>query len=410
VFWAVVLALVPTECTRLKIADRLSKATGRTVKLGKIRVGFLAGVHLGDLQIGAPTSGDDPWLSIDEASLDVCLLQLLLGRINPSQIDVNGARLRVLRRTDGSLELADLVQGLPLERSSSGSSDDGQSSAASDFTIRVRNASIQVVDEPTRTRLEVTDVQARGTCKGRLASITELKGSLNDGILQLAAQLDRSGASPTFEGQIRATGVELGEGTSALCYLAPVLTGAPENLEGKLSMDFYVRGRGGSRAELQDSVLGHGTLSLDPVSLDRSEFLAAVRSLVDLPDAGRIGLVRTDLTIKAGKLISDNLTIELSQLPLVLAGSTDFNGRIDYRLRLDRVKERLPEKARDLLAELTSDVQDSAELTLRGTVDAPVVSLNGAVLRGGERDPRNRGDDREALREIGRRLRDRIRR
>src|SRR6516162_6472966 len=111
--WAVVLAIIPTDCARQKIAERLSAASGRSVKLGKIRVGMLGGVHLGDLEIGSPRSGEDPWLTVKDASLDVSMMQLVLGTIEPTEVEVADARLRILRRADGSLELSDLIETIP---------------------------------------------------------------------------------------------------------------------------------------------------------------------------------------------------------------------------------------------------------------------------------------------------------
>ena len=101
--WTFVLAVVPTDSARRTITARLSASSGRTVHIGGIRVGWLGAVSLTDLRIGASDSGDDPWLKVRRASIDVSLRQLVLGRVDPTEIDVAGLSLRVLRREDGSL-------------------------------------------------------------------------------------------------------------------------------------------------------------------------------------------------------------------------------------------------------------------------------------------------------------------
>src|SRR5262249_56334671 len=82
-FWVTVLAVIPTDGARRRIAERLSAASGRRVQLGGLRVGPLGGVSLTGLEIGAPDSADDPWLRLAEARIDVSLLQLLFGHVEP---------------------------------------------------------------------------------------------------------------------------------------------------------------------------------------------------------------------------------------------------------------------------------------------------------------------------------------
>ena len=59
--------------------------------------------------------------------------------------------------------------------------------------------------------------------------------------------------------------------------------------------------------------------------------------------------------IKQGRIVSDNLTVSITKVPIVLSGWTDFDGKVNYRLRGESVIERLPAKARELLADLSID-------------------------------------------------------
>jgi AsmA protein len=406
--WVLAVTVVPTDCARRKIAERLSAASGRKVELGRVCVGACGGVYLTDLRIGAPASaGDDPWLRVGEASINVSLLQLVFGHVDPTEIVARKVHLRVLRRRDGRLELADFLQPAGRDSAPVGGAENPDAGPTG-LTVYVREATVLVIDEPTGTRLEFNDVEGRATCQGRLTSVQELKGTVNGGPFELAASLDRSGRLSAFEGHLRARDVELADGMNALEYLVPVLAGgaAGPGLDGKLTLDLYLRGQGCSREALARTLVGHGSVALDPVKLDGSRLLDDVGRVVDLPPQGRVGSARSDLVIKDGKIVTDNLTLDVAKVPVVLAGSTGFDGRLSYKLRTDGFSDRLPSKAREFLSELSVDLDDVAEVRLSGTVDDLVVTVDGVALDPAE----GQADDRQIRREIGRKVLDRIRR
>src|SRR5208282_5243797 len=57
------------------------------------------------------------------------------------------------------------------------------------------------------------------------------------------------------------------KGMSVLRYLVPVLAGAAGEIQGRMAMDVYLRGRGESRDVLCKSLVGNGGLDLDLNSL-----------------------------------------------------------------------------------------------------------------------------------------------
>ena len=403
ILWAVVLAVVPTDCARRKVAERLSRATGRTVTIGKIRLGPLGGVSLSDLRIGAPGAGDDPWLMVDQASLDVGLFRMLFGQIDPTSVVVEGLTLRVHRRPDGSLELADLLRPEAPAASGRGGGDDAREPTG--LEVRLRNARVVLVDDPNRTRLELIGVEGRGTCKDGVCNVYDLRGVLNGGSFRLAAQLDRAGPKPTFEGHVTLRDVALGDGMGALRYLVPALSGTSKDLEGTLALDLYLRGRCESREALGRTVVGHGTVALDPVKLDGSRLVDAIAKVNGLAARDRVGSVRADLKVQNRKVLSDNLTLALGRVPVVFAGWTDFDGRVDYRLRADGLSEKLSGQARELLSELRIDLDRVTDVRVQGTIDDLAVNAGGVPLDG----PEN-GRPADDLREIGRRVRDQFRR
>ena len=405
--WGAVLNVIPTDFARQRIAERLSAASGRKVELGSVRVGFLGDVHLADLRIGAPDSSRDPWLKLSEASIDVNFVQLLLGHIDPTHVEVRGLELRVLRRKDGSIELSDFLQ-TPGESQASGGQD-ADCPGPTGLTVLVHDASVTVVDEPTGTRLEFHSVEGRANFRGQLANLPELRGALNGGRFQLAAQFDRTGVVPAFEGQFKATDVSLSEGMSALAYLVPVVAGSQAKIDGRMAIDLYVRGEGGAREALAKSLVGQGRVVLDPIQLDGSRLLDEIGNLVQLPPQGRVGSVRTGLAIKNGRIATEAMTLDVAQVPIVLSGWTDFDGRVNYKVKIEGLTDRVPAKARELLSELSIDLNDVADVKLQGTVDHLQVTVDDVPLGVGTGADAP-GSDREKLRQIGRRLRDRIRR
>jgi hypothetical protein len=405
--WVVLLSIAPTDWARQRFVARMSEATGRSVRLERVRVGAVGGIYMKGLEIGAPGGASDPWLKVAEAYLNISPLQLVCGHAQPTETVVRGITLRILRRADGSLELADLIRG-PDDTHQAGA---GHANCPlSRLSLRIKEAQVTVIDVPTGTRVEFRDVEGRATSEERNATIQELRGTVSGGTFEVVAQLDRSTAAPAFEGHLRAQGIAMNEGMSALDYLVPLLAGKSARLDGRLDVNLYLRGQGTTRAALRKTVVGHGTVHLDPIALDGSSLVDALAEYVDLPPQGRVGSVTSDFAITQGRIHSDNLTLELTRLPVVLSGWTDFDGRVNYRLKSESLLERLPAKARDLLADLAIDASDISTLKIDGRLDAPNVTLEGIPLT---RDPAGAegntpGDERQRLRELGRRLRDRI--
>jgi len=415
-FWSMMLILVPMEWARARIVTRLVRATGRSVRLDGVRIGFLGGVQLTNLQIGAPGSPENPWLSIRSASMDVSLLQLFLKRVDPTRVDVEGVVLRVERRHDGGLELADLLQavaprketvgpGTPFQAGDSGTNDPTR------LDVNIHGGRVTVIDHPSGSRLDFRGIEGRGTWAETLVKLHELRGTLNGGTFRLAAELDRASPGPRFGGQVEARGAALGEGMKALGYLVPVLSGAPSALGGKLDLDMQLEGRGTSRDAILGSLIGHGAIRLDPIALDRSKLLAELSSMLEVAPSGRVGSVRSDFVIRDRRVRTDNLTVSIGRTPVVMTGWTDFDRRLDYRIQVDRLAQRLPPQAREILADLEIDLKNLSILNVCGTLDALKVTVEKrpmALRRGVAPNPNRRFDDRRRLQELSRRLRDRI--
>ena len=112
--WLVVVVVAPTGWARRQIVARLESRSGRRVALEGLSVGLLGGIRLTNLEIGSPHDIGDPWLKAADVRLDFGPFQMLGGHCKPTRVDVDGVELRVLRRADGTVELADLIRPVPV--------------------------------------------------------------------------------------------------------------------------------------------------------------------------------------------------------------------------------------------------------------------------------------------------------
>jgi len=401
--WAVVLALVPTDCARARLVARLERATGRSVRIGALKLGVLGDLRILDLTIAEPRSAADPWLRAAEARLDVHLGQVLLGHCEPGEVVVDGLALRVWCRKDGTPEFGDLSRAAG-PAAGGGEGRPGHGSAAG-VAIRLRNATVRVVDEPSGTRFDLTEVEGRATFGRRAATLDELRGKLNGGTITLAAKLDRDPVTPRFRAEARVDGVEIDRGLAAIGTFVPVAAGATDGVGGKLTLRLAIDGRGASRGEIRRPLRGHGSVALDPIDLDGSRFLGQLEVLGDWPSESRVGAVTADFAIDRGRFTSEDLTIRVSRFPFVLAGWTDFDGRFDFAAKVDAIAAGLPREAQGLLGEFRGNLDDLSGLRLRGDRDRVDVTVHGRPLAG---DPARPDGERARFREAARRVRDRF--
>jgi hypothetical protein len=409
--WTLIVLFVPTDWAKARLVNCLTEATGHSVRLAELRLGLCGGIWLRGLQISEHQPNAAPWLRVDELRLNLNLLHLLAGQLTPSRVEAEGLTLRVHRRRDGSLEFGDLL------RAHANSSDPGADptspkgpTATTQATFPpvafvLKGGQVNAIDDPTETDLEFHDVEAQGTWRPGLAAIQELSGQLNGGWFELAAQLDRSGATPAFEVHARAQRVALDVGMGALRYVVPVFTGNPASIDGQLDLNVYLRGQGATAEELKRTLAGQGTIAIDLIQLDGSKLIAELASLWPLPPRRRVGSVRSRFAVGRGRIANEELTLQVGQVPILLSGWTDFEGQLDYQIQPDGLPTRLPRAARDLLAELPVNFDQLPSLHVQGTISALEVRLDGIPLDG---DRLRSGDAR--LQELGTHLLDQIRR
>jgi AsmA protein len=403
--WLGIVVLAPTDWAKQQLVAALEARSGRVVRLERLSVRLLGGIRLTNLEIGSPQSALDPWLQAASLALDVSWPQLLRGRLEPTNVEVDGARLRVLRRGDGTLELADLLRPVherPIAR-------DGKHHDPGHVFVKVRRSAVTLIDESSQTRLHLADVDGEAVRDGYRTTIERMRGTLNGGPVHLVGQLDRTGDAPRFEGRFRVEDVVLDDGMSLLRYAVPVLAGTQVNLKGRLTAALYLQGEGSTWPALRRSLAGHGLIRLNPIDLDGAPVLSELSTIAELTRQGHIASVHSDFVIADQKIATDRFTLDIGRVPMKLAGWTDFDGRIDYRVSLSALNERLPDKARRILGELNVNFQSLEMLSLHGTINKLVVQVNGIALdRALLRESRLNREDREKLRAIGRKFLDQL--
>jgi AsmA-like C-terminal region len=402
--WGVILVVVPTDWARTRMVDRLTRATGRSVRIGSLKLGFLGDLRIMDLSIAENHSATDPWLKVAEARIDVHLGQILTGHCEPSEIHVDGPWLRIWRKADGTVEMIDLLRDG--SKSVKGRGHAASTGSGPSIALKVTNGQLRIIDDPSGTVLDLENVSGNGTCGKRLATIEELRGTLNTGKFVMAAKLDRDPASPRFEAEVQASGVEIDRGMPVLGFFVPVVAGATDGVGGRVDLMLKLNGQGTTRAEVRRTLRGQGSVILDPVDLEGSKFLAQLNVLGDWPRESRIGSVSTDFVVENGRITTEDLTIRVSRFPFVLDGWTDFDGRFDYRTRVDRITAQLPREAKGWLAsDLKVSFEQLAGLRMYGSINKIDVTVNGQPLTG---DPDRPNAERARFRETARQIRDRF--
>ncbi len=407
ILWILIVLVAPTHWARSHVIARLERSSGRSVQLDDLSVCLNGGIELTGLKIGAPRSVGDPWLEAKRIRLDVSPWQLLRGKCEPTNLQADEATLRVLRRKDGSLELADLVildgDGAATSRNQP------HHCGPSKLNTKIQQARILLIDEPSHTQLTFAEVEGEANWEGDGAFVATLSGRLNQGPFQFTAHLDQSGGQPNFEGQFRTSDVVLDKGMNVLRYLVPVLAGAAGEIRGRMAMDVYLRGRGESRDVLCQSLVGNGSLVLDPIELNGTPLMTEFAKLAELSATDNFASIKSDFVVQDGRIRTDHLNLTAGRIPVAMSGWTDFDGRLDYQVKLDGVVDRLPEQARKFIGGLDLDLNSLALLRLRGNVDRVTITAAGATAHG--RSPLEQiigPDDRERLRILGRQFREKL--
>jgi hypothetical protein len=402
--WVGAVLIAPTGWANTRVTALLEARTGRSVRLERLSARLLGGIRLTNLEIGSPRSALDPWLRIADLRLDISLLDLFRGKLQPHILELDGMNLRVLRRSDGSLEIADMIQ---LDTKAKSPSDHHRDLGG--FAFHIRSGDLTLIDEASQTRLHMRNVEGDGIRSDRKLVVKNLRGTLNGGAFHFVGQVDRTDGVPTVEGQFQAEDVVLDDGMSALRYAVPVLAGAPLNLKGHVNSDIYLQGRGATWDALSSSLVGHGVITISPVDLEGAPLVAELSKITDLKRQGRMASIRSDFGIQDRRITTDHFTLNIGRVPITLAGWTGFDGQLDYRVNLKSLSDRLPDTARQILGDLNVHINKLASLSVKGNVNKMAVLIDGVPLdQTLVRKVGLKREDREKLRVLGREFLDKL--
>ena len=390
--WALIVAVTPTDWARERLARRLTQEIGQPVSLGGVRIGPLGGVTIEDLKVGANSGAEGPWLRAASTSINLNLPQLLMGQCLPSEVRVDGLTLNYHRQSDGECPIASAL--FAKRNRFGGHASVRSTSPRGTVRLEIQGGTIRFVDDPSATNVELTSIDGVVLWEAQRLVVQDFTGHLNGGTVSLVAQFDRSSHVTGVEGQIRARDVQVNGGWNGLGIIVPILASSGDALEGAMDLSVYARGLGGDAEELNTSLVGTGFIKLDPVRLDGSKLLNEL-----VPPQGidhRVGAIHSDFKIAGRRVLSENLTIEFGSIPIMLAGSTTFEGLVDYRIK----PEGLTNQVRGHLGDLADLVEDLVDLRITGTLG----DLN--LTSAGKRISRQ--DGRERLKELSKVLKERL--
>ena len=402
--WVFVVLVTPTGWARSRLTARIEAATGRVVRIGSVRLGLLGDLKILDLSLAEPSDPANPWLLVGETAINVNPLRVLMGCCEPTTVAVDQAQVRVWRRADGGFEFGDLARlhGAPTAQTFSAP---GSTDLIPSIVLRVTNSTVQVVDDSSKVRLRVVNVDAEAKYKPESIQLKRLVGQINGGTVRLASRLRRDQAAPEFSAEVEATRIRLDPGLKLVETFVPIVARAEGSVGGRLNVHLALHGRGATSASIRQSLTGHGSVLLDPVDLNGSRILAELRTLGEWPNENHVGAVSSNFAVEAGRVTTEDLTLRTASMPLIVAGWTDFDGHFDYGTRVDRMVASLPREARAILGEIQVNLDELAGLRIFGTIDEAHLTLNGQPLDG---DLAPTSAERVRVRATARKIRDRI--
>lgn len=400
------LALVPKERVRAEIARQLAEATGQPTRLGGLQVRWVGGVTLTDLEIGDNTA---PWLLLQRLSIDVNPWDLFNLRIEPTEINAEGLRLKVVRLADGTFPLAELLGSQPDPPSATAEQGGGDGESSLNLRrvmVSLKDAMVDVDDQPTKTRVELRQLRGTGVWTPERITVQKLRGVINDGPMELSGDLIRNVTPPRAEAKLRMEQVSLGVGMHPISYLVPIVHGVPGSIDSRLAMEIELNIPIGTTDEVRAGTNGRGAIELDPISLDGSQLFSELERMLPLKAQGRVASVASRFTIGSGRVNNEFITLKVGKFPLVFQGWTSFDGRLDYQVRADGIAQRLPSGARDALSVLPGRIDQLARLRVRGTFDQLKLEADSQVLDQLKKELNLGEEQREKLFDLGKKLLD----
>ncbi|RLS26545.1 MAG: hypothetical protein DWH73_00425 [Planctomycetota bacterium] len=407
VFWILVVGLMPTMWLAHRMESAVERLTGLPAHVNRLRLTLTGGVIVDGLQLGPVEELEESsQLHIRKVLVNVDWLSVLTGRLAMTDIALVGVEGRLARSPDGSWLPERWLK--PIEMAESQWAQGKAKSWLVD--VEIRGGRLEIADPAHRSKILITGLVGLAEAGEGYFKMPELVGKVDGGDLMLAVSADQSHEVPIFDANLGMRNVPLGVHFDVLGFICPLLAGEDVTPKGRMDLELYLQGR--LEKDWASTLKGRGNLKLDPVSAE------------GLPLAQRLGIntlvaeingvqhraedltlrITNPFTIQSRRVSSPALRVEVGPIPLKFEGWTDFDGRLDYVIRTDVIRDQLPVGMRGVLDDLKP--QEEA-LAIRGRLDALTILVNDQPITT-EGYQIRKSDLRNNLEQISRRFSERL--
>lgn len=221
----------------------VSERLGREVTAGVIRGSgfFRTAVEVGDLQIAG--TGAEPFATVGNVRVQFSPWRFLfsLGQDREvSSLVLRALHVNLVRSPDGKWNVPTPEKRPPPKR------------PVHVGDIQVIDSTATILDRIKGTRVEIEDIQARGSDRDPVFALEEMTARTLGGTVRLDGALDRSDPqAPTWRGDAFVNGVELGQ-----------LPTTSKKIDGTLVANGHISGEGSGLAEARRSADGNAHIEL----------------------------------------------------------------------------------------------------------------------------------------------------
>lgn len=409
VIWLLMVELMPTRWLAHRLEHSLERITGLEARIDQFRLTLSGGVELQNVHLGTDQEDDEAsQVDVSKVILDVDWFSVVCGRLAMTDLSLIGIDGRLTRSPDGSWLPQRWLE--PLEKVEQGWAEGRTKSWLLD--VEVFGGRLEIEDPQHQSKVVLTGLTGIAEAGEGYFKMPEMRAKVDGGELIVAVSADRSQEIPIFDSNLVIRNVPLGIHFDVLGFVCPLLAGEAAKPQGRLDLELYVQGR--LEKNWSDTLKGRGVLSLDPIAV------------AGLPMVEKLGLdmlaaevngkqnrledvtirVANPFTIQSRKVISPAMRVDIGPVPLKFEGWTDFDGRLDYAIRTDAIREQLPVGMRGVL----DDLKPQAEaLAIRGKLDDVTILVNDQPIAT-DRYRIRKTDLRNEMEQISKRLTDRLKR
>lgn len=403
------------DWARRTLETRLSAATGHEARIAKVCLAPFGGLQIHALEL-ARAAGETPWLKAHEVHVAVSPWDLLRGRLELRSVTVTGLELELKRNQAGERLWSSPVH---VSRAGPHAEEPGETEVGDEdarpLPITVTGGRLTWIDEPVGVRLSCDQLHAQASYDGRIWRVEHLRGRCQGGTLEWAGTLERDEGQFHVQSHATFQNIRLGASSHLLRYVAPLVADGEVELQGIASMELVLHSHGDDLTQLTNHLAGHGEITIDPLSLEKIRFLRELEPYVLVPTRTRVGSIRGTFQVGQQRVSTTDLVWKVGNLPLRLQGWTGFDSHFEYAVhtenlsgKIQSIAQKLPREARELLGEVSVNLDEIAKLRVTGDIDHFTVDFLDEPGKPGSGGIAPRSDLNMQLEQLGRRLKERL--